>query len=83
MFLGALGTEAWAVLKLRFGIFPHPRLGRVSVRTPEEGFGLSSHHHPVAGAGLVDQLQARVSLVVPGRAENTQETAKEGFCRVQ
>jgi haloalkane dehalogenase len=40
MFLGALGMAAWTALKLRFGIFQHPRLGRVSFRMPEEGLGL-------------------------------------------
>jgi ABC-type transporter Mla MlaB component len=40
MSLGALGAAAWTALKLRFGIFQHPRLGRVSFRMPEEGLGL-------------------------------------------
>jgi hypothetical protein len=36
----ALGAAAWTALKLRLGIFQHPRLGRVSFRMPEEGLGL-------------------------------------------
>jgi hypothetical protein len=40
MSLGALGAAAWTALKLRLGIFQHPRLGRVSFRMPEEGLGL-------------------------------------------
>ncbi|UCF16490.1 MAG: hypothetical protein JSW59_03335, partial [Phycisphaerales bacterium] len=40
MSLSALGAAAWTALKLRFGIFQHPRLGRVSFRIPEEGLGL-------------------------------------------
>ena len=40
MSLGALGAAAWTALKLRLGIFQHPRLGRVSFRIPEEGLGL-------------------------------------------
>ncbi|MHC4479317.1 MAG: hypothetical protein ACYTEL_27170, partial [Planctomycetota bacterium] len=40
MSLGALGAAAWTALKLRFGIFQHPRLGRVSFRIAEEGLGL-------------------------------------------
>jgi radical SAM superfamily enzyme YgiQ (UPF0313 family) len=40
MSLGALVTAAWTALKLRLGIFQHPRLGRVSFRIPEEGLGL-------------------------------------------
>jgi hypothetical protein len=40
MSLGALATAAWTALKLRLGIFQHPRLGRVSFRIPEEGLGL-------------------------------------------
>jgi hypothetical protein len=35
-----LGAAAWTALKLRLGIFQHPRLGRVSFRMPEEGLGL-------------------------------------------
>ena len=38
--LGALGAAAWTALKLRLGIFQHPRLGRVSFRMPEEGLSL-------------------------------------------
>lgn len=38
--LCALGAAAWTALKLRLGIFQHPRLGRVSYRMPEEGLGL-------------------------------------------
>jgi len=30
----------WTAMKLRLGIFQHPRLGRVSFRMPEEGLGL-------------------------------------------
>jgi hypothetical protein len=37
--LGGLGAAAWTALKLRLGIFQHPRLGRVSFRMPEEGLG--------------------------------------------
>jgi hypothetical protein len=40
MSLGALAAAAWTALKLRLGIFQHPRLGRVSFRIPEEGLGL-------------------------------------------
>jgi ABC-type transporter Mla MlaB component len=40
MSLSALGAAAWTALKLRLGIFQHPRLGRVSFRMPEEGLGL-------------------------------------------
>ncbi|KPK40971.1 MAG: hypothetical protein AMJ65_10230 [Phycisphaerae bacterium SG8_4] len=40
MSIGALGTAAWTALKLRLGIFQHPRLDRVSFRIPEEGLGL-------------------------------------------
>ena len=40
MSLGALATAAWTALKLRLGIFQHPRLRRVSFRMPEEGLGL-------------------------------------------
>jgi len=40
MSLIALGAAAWTALKLRLGIFQHPRLGRVSFRIPEEGLGL-------------------------------------------
>jgi hypothetical protein len=40
MSLSALGAAAWTALKLRLGIFQHPRLGRVSFRIPEEGLGL-------------------------------------------
>jgi hypothetical protein len=40
MSLSALGAAAWTALKLRFGIFQHPRLGRVSFRMPEEGLSL-------------------------------------------
>jgi hypothetical protein len=36
--LSGLGAAAWTALKLRLGIFQHPRLGRVSFRMPEEGF---------------------------------------------
>jgi hypothetical protein len=36
----ALGAAAWTALKLRLGIFQHPRLGRVSFRMPEEGLSL-------------------------------------------
>jgi hypothetical protein len=36
----ALAAAAWTALKLRLGIFQHPRLGRVSFRIPEEGLGL-------------------------------------------
>jgi hypothetical protein len=39
MSLSALGAAAWTALKLRLGIFQHPRLGRVSFRMPEEGLG--------------------------------------------
>jgi haloalkane dehalogenase len=38
--LGALGAAAWTALKLRLGIFQHPRLGRVSFRMPKEGLSL-------------------------------------------
>lgn len=37
--LSALGAAAWTALKLRSGIFQHPRLGRVSFRMPGEGLG--------------------------------------------
>jgi hypothetical protein len=40
MSVGALGAAAWTALKLRLGIFQHPRLGRVSFRIPEESLGL-------------------------------------------
>lgn len=40
MSVGALGAAAWTALKLRLGIFQHPRLGRVSFRMPEESLGL-------------------------------------------
>ncbi|MHC4172727.1 MAG: hypothetical protein ACYTBX_09780 [Planctomycetota bacterium] len=40
MSLSALGAAAWTALKLRLGIFQHPRLGRVSFRMPEEGLEL-------------------------------------------
>ncbi len=40
MSLSALGAAAWTALKLRLGIFQHPRLGRVSFRMTEEGLGL-------------------------------------------
>jgi hypothetical protein len=40
MSLSALGAAAWTAIKLRLGIFQHPRLGRVSFRIPEEGLGL-------------------------------------------
>jgi len=40
MSLSALGAAAWTALKLRLGIFQHPRLGRVSFRMPEEGLSL-------------------------------------------
>ncbi len=40
MSLSALGAAAWTALKLRLGIFQHPRLGRVCFRMPEEGLGL-------------------------------------------
>jgi radical SAM superfamily enzyme YgiQ (UPF0313 family) len=40
MSLSALGAGAWTALKLRLGIFQHPRLGRVSFRMPEEGLSL-------------------------------------------
>ncbi|MHC4680466.1 MAG: cobalamin-dependent protein, partial [Planctomycetota bacterium] len=40
MSLCALATAAWTALKLRLGIFQHPRLGRVSFRMPDEGLGL-------------------------------------------
>ncbi len=40
MSLSALGAAAWTALKLRLGIFQHPRLGRVSFRMPEEGLGV-------------------------------------------
>jgi haloalkane dehalogenase len=40
MSLSALGAAAWTAMKLRLGIFQHPRLGRVSFRIPEEGLGL-------------------------------------------
>jgi hypothetical protein len=40
MSLSALGAAAWTALKLRLGIFQHPRLSRVSFRMPEEGLGI-------------------------------------------
>jgi hypothetical protein len=40
MALGALVAGAWTAIKLRLGIFQHPRLGRVSFRMPEEALGL-------------------------------------------
>jgi haloalkane dehalogenase len=40
MSVGALGAAAWTALKLRFDIFQHPRLGRVSFRVPEESLSL-------------------------------------------
>jgi len=40
MSLGAVVAAGWTALKLRLGIFQHPRLGRVSFRMPEEGLGL-------------------------------------------
>jgi hypothetical protein len=40
MSLCALATAAWTALKLRLGLFQHPRLGRVSFRMPDEGLGL-------------------------------------------
>ncbi|MDH4241269.1 MAG: hypothetical protein OEW48_17055, partial [Phycisphaerae bacterium] len=40
MSISALGAAAWTAVKLRLGIFQHPRLGRVSFRMPEEGLGL-------------------------------------------
>jgi hypothetical protein len=42
MSLGALGAAAWTALKLRLGIFQHPRLGRVSFRIPDKGLGFQA-----------------------------------------
>jgi hypothetical protein len=40
MSIGGMAVAAWTALKLRLGIFQHPRLGRVSFRMPQEGLGL-------------------------------------------
>jgi hypothetical protein len=40
--VGAMGAAAWTALKLRLGIFQHPRLGRVSFRMPDKGLGFQA-----------------------------------------
>jgi hypothetical protein len=64
MSLGALAAAAWTALKLRLGIFQHPRLGRVSFRIPEEGLGLRAARiwESLRDEGTCPQLNIQVDL---------------------
>jgi radical SAM superfamily enzyme YgiQ (UPF0313 family) len=66
---GALGAAAWTALKLRLGIFQHPRLGRVSFRMPEKGLGFQAITiwESLRDEGISANFSVQVHLLHPKR----------------
>ncbi|MHC4536279.1 MAG: radical SAM protein [Planctomycetota bacterium] len=69
MSLGALGAAAWTALKLRLGIFQHPRLGRVSFRIPDKGLGFQAIKiwESLGDEGVSPNFSVQVHLLHPKR----------------